>query len=129
MPRWELYLKMQEEMRKRVTEGVKEKMTFEQFQMFQDKLFQECREMSGTKGKEYAHDADRFANFNRLAQELEIKPELVAWIFTKKHLDAIVSYVKEGKTFSNEAIRGRFVDAIVYLTLIAGMTTPGGNSK
>jgi hypothetical protein len=78
--------------------------------------------MKDTKGKEYAHDIERFANFKRLSQELgNLKPEIIAYIFFKKHLDSIVSYLKEGKEYSDEGIEGRFVDAITYLTLIYGM--------
>jgi hypothetical protein len=77
--------------------------------------------MRDTKGKEYAHDTDRFANFRRLADELGLKDYQVAWVYTKKHLDSIASYMKTGKTFSAESIHGRIVDAITYLTLISGM--------
>ena len=96
-------------------------MTFEQFDEYQKKLIDECIGMRDTKGKEYAHSKDRFANFNRLSEELGLKNYQIGWVYAKKHLDSIASYMKEGKTFSSEEIRGRFVDAIVYLTLIAGM--------
>lgn len=96
-------------------------MTFEEFDKFQDELWKECVEMRNTKGKEYAHSEDRFANFNRLAEELDVRNILIAWVYTTKHLDSIGSFVKTGKIFSSEGIRGRIVDAIVYLTLIAGM--------
>ncbi len=96
-------------------------MTFQEFAEFQNGLWDEIRNMQYTKGKEYAHSEDRFANFNRLSDELGLSPEQVAWVYTKKHLDSIVSYVKDNKTYSTEPIRGRYVDAIVYLTLLAGM--------
>ena len=89
---------------------------------FQDNLWDDVRNMQHTKGKEYAHSEDRFANFNRLADELGLSPEQVAWVYTKKHLESIVSYVKDNKTYSTEPIRGRHVDAIVVIwTLLAGM--------
>ncbi len=96
-------------------------MTFEEFDKFQDELWQECVKMRDTKGKEYAHDSDRFANFNRLARELDVRNILIGWVYLTKHLDSIGSFIKTGRTFSSEGIRGRIVDAIVYLTLIAGM--------
>ena|ERR1700693_3842673 len=96
-------------------------MTFEQFDKYQSELLKEVVGMKDTKGKEYAHSGDRFANFNRLSEELGIPNYVIGWIYTKKHLDSIVSYAKEGKIFSNEPIRGRIVDAITYLTLIGGM--------
>lgn len=96
-------------------------MTFEDFGKLQEQLFKECTNMVNTKGLEYAHSADRFANFNRLSEELEIPNTKIGYIFFKKHLDSIISYLKGGKEHSSESIRGRFIDAITYLTLIYGM--------
>lgn len=96
-------------------------MTFDKFDKFQAELLAEVVGMKNTKGKEYAHTQDRFANFRRLSAELEIPDYVVCWVYLKKHLDSIASFAKEGRTFSTESIRGRFVDAIVYLTLMAGM--------
>jgi|ERR1035437_808564 hypothetical protein len=96
-------------------------MTFEEFDRFQEELLKEVVGMKDTKGREYAHAEDRFANFNRLAGGLELSNIMIAWVYTKKHIDGIESYVKDGRTYSVEGIRGRIVDAIVYLTLIAGM--------
>jgi hypothetical protein len=102
-------------------------MTFEEFDKFQAELLAECVMMRDTKGREYAHSEDRFANFNRLAEGLGLPNLLIAWVYCKKHIDAIEAFVGnskihgyEGKELS-EPIRGRIVDAITYLTLIAGM--------
>jgi|ERR1019366_4461120 hypothetical protein len=96
-------------------------MTFEEFDIYQEVLLKEVVRMKDTKGKEYSHSGNRFANFNRLADGLELPNITIAWIYAYKHVDSIISYVKEGKEFSNEGIRGRLVDLIVYLTLIGGM--------
>lgn len=96
-------------------------MTFEQFDKWQEELWKECIEMRDTKGKEYSHTVDRFDNFMRLARELDMDPVKVGWVYAKKHLDSIASFIKTGKEHSTEPIRGRIVDAIVYLTLIGGM--------
>lgn len=96
-------------------------MTFEEFDTFQKSLLAEVVHMRDTKGKEYAHSESRFANFDRLSEGLGIPNYKIGWIYCKKHLDSIESYMKEGQTFSNETINSRFVDAITYLTLIAGM--------
>lgn len=96
-------------------------MTFEEFREFQYNLLQEVILMGETKGKEYANGYDRFGNFNRLSERLGMSNLKVAYIYLTKHLDAIESYIKTGETHSNESIRGRLVDAITYLTLIAGM--------
>lgn len=96
-------------------------MSNEQWKVFLDKFVDDLRYLSETKGKEYAHSDNRFANFSRLAAELDISREKIAYIFFKKHLDAIISYLKEGRTFSEEGIRGRYLDATLYLILMAGM--------
>lgn len=97
-------------------------MTFEQFNKFQQELINEVVGMKDTKGKEYANGEDRFGNFNRLSTELGISNIDVAWVYATKHLDSIRHAIR-AKQFTglSEPIRGRFVDFIVYLTLIAGM--------
>lgn len=96
-------------------------MTFEEFNKFQAELIDEVVKMKDTKGKEYANSESRFGNFDRLAEQLGLGRTTVAWVYTQKHIDAITSYIRTGKEHSTEPIRGRFVDAITYLTLIAGM--------
>jgi hypothetical protein len=96
-------------------------VTFPEFDDFYDKLLVETVKMRDSKGKEYAHSADRFANFDRAAERLGISRTMVANVYLHKHLDAIDSYILNRKTYSGENIRGRIVDAITYLGLIAGM--------
>ena len=96
-------------------------MTHEQFKEFSDRLLAEVTAMADSKGKEYANGEDRFGNFNRLAARIELDRLRVWQVYFTKHLDAIESFIKNKRTFSAESIRGRFVDAITYLTLAAGM--------
>lgn len=96
-------------------------MTHPEFNEFQKKLLEEVVGMNDTKGREYANGDDRFGNFNRLALALNFKNYQICYVFLTKHIDAIASYCRTGQTFSNESIRGRIVDAITYLTLLAGM--------
>ena len=95
-------------------------MTHQKFDDFQNVLLRKVVGMRDTKGKEYSNSESRFANFDRLAAELGLTNIQVAWVYTKKHLDGIASYCRTEKILS-EPIEGRIVDAIVYLTLIAGM--------
>jgi hypothetical protein len=104
-------------------------MTHEEFDNFQDGLLAEVVAMKSTKGREYANSENRFANFNRLALSLDLTNIQVAWVYTAKHLDAIASYCRLGRTQSIEPIRGRIVDAITYLTLITGMIEEMETSK
>lgn len=96
-------------------------MTFAEFDEFQAALIAEVVKIKDTKGKEYANSESRFANFDRLSAKLGISRIQVCNVYMTKHLDAIDSYCKNGTYYSNENIRGRIVDAITYLTLLAGM--------
>ena len=96
-------------------------MTFPEFDEFCRKLFIKVANMRDTKGKEYVQTADRFDNFNRLAQRLHITRNKVWQVYFTKHFDAIESFIDNGREFSEEGIQGRIVDAITYLVLLAGM--------
>ncbi len=109
------------ERRELVWDGETSPMTFQEFAAFQKKLFEDCIQMCDTKGLEYTSGKDRFENFNDAATDMDVPRLKVAEIFLDKHMRAIESYIRTGKSYSTEPIRGRFVDAIVYLTLIAGM--------
>lgn len=68
--------------------------------------------------REYAHDEQNaLANFERLANELEIPREKVLWIYMRKHLDGIKAHIN-GFTSQREPVQGRIKDAIVYLMLL-----------
>lgn len=96
-------------------------MTFEEFDRHTETLFEEIRQMRDTKGKEYAGDGDRFDNFNRLSVEADLTREKIWQVYFTKHWDAIKSFIKHGREFSDEKIHGRILDAIVYLMLLDGM--------
>lgn len=71
-----------------------------------------------SKGEEYTlGDADQLANFKRVARRYNLDPLEVFGIFLEKHVDAIASYIVSRKTFSNETITGRIIDARNYLAL------------
>lgn len=105
-------------------------MTFEEFDKFQAELLKEVVVMKNTKGKEYASETDRFANFNQDAAELGVDRLTAAMIFCNKHIRSIKQAIKT-KTFTGRAepLRGRFVDVIVYMTLIAGMIAEDENER
>ena len=69
------------------------------------------------KGDDYTrHEVDRLSNFKRSAAAIGLTPLQVWAIFTNKHIDAIMAYIKTGQVES-EGIEGRFDDAINYLHL------------
>lgn len=95
------------------------------FQRLLTQTAERMRDLTGTKGEEYANtaadgDADQHANFKRLAQELGLSPEQVLSVYLTKHLDAIKSFLRHGREFS-EPIDGRIDDAILYLILLKGL--------
>ena len=100
-------------------------MTFEEFDRFQEELLKEVVGMKDTKGKEYTNGKDRFNNFNDESKDLDIDRLKIAEVFLNKHIRGIKSFIRDGKIYSDETVRGRIIDAIVYLTLIAGMIEEG----
>lgn len=70
--------------------------------------------------KEYALSDDAFDNFNRLALDLGIHRNIILFVYLKKHLDGVVSYMKGHKS-QRESVHGRIKDSIVYLTLLDAM--------
>ena len=71
--------------------------------------------------KEYARDKDNvFANFERIANDMNLSKELVLWIYLYKHIDGIKAHI-QGHTSQREDVRGRITDAIVYLNILWAM--------
>ena len=71
--------------------------------------------------KEYAHSEDNvFANFERVAANLDISREQALMVYLLKHIDGINAWVKGHKS-QREDVTGRIKDAIVYLCLLWGM--------
>ena len=71
--------------------------------------------------KEDARKKDNaFANFEKIADNLEIHREEVLLVYLLKHIDGICAYVKGHKS-QREDVRGRITDVIVYLCLLWGM--------
>ena len=71
--------------------------------------------------KEYAHTEENvFANFERVATNLDISREQALMVYLLKHIDGINAWVK-GHESQREDVTGRIKDAIVYLCLLWGM--------
>lgn len=104
-------------------------MTFEDFDKLQETLLGKVKDMKNTKGREYAGTSDRFDNFNRASSKIGIHRIQILMVYLAKHLDSIDTFVREFPKDKNyvkklsEPIEGRIVDAITYLTLLAGMIT------
>lgn len=84
-------------------------------------VFNECDALRQAGQKEYAHDdSNAFANFERLADSLQLDRKQVLLVYAHKHWDGIASFVA-GHTSQREDVRGRINDLIVYMTLLRGM--------
>ena len=94
-------------------------MDYAKFDILVQKMHQEEHEIGKTKALEYTQ-GDRLDNFKRIATELGITPKKALWVYLKKHLDSIASYIKTEKVLS-EPIEGRIKDARVYLALLRGL--------
>ena len=98
-------------------------MDKERFQDLLNDTFTDMRELTATKGREYAGSDDQLANFKRLGEALRMAPEAILFIYLTKHLDSITTYVRELQEHElSEPIDGRIDDAILYLILLKGLT-------
>jgi hypothetical protein len=87
-----------------------------------DSMLSRCLETFRTKGEEYtAGSPDRLANFRAVGQAVVIPPEKAWFTYFYKHYSALVSYILNGETKSNETIDSRIMDMIVYLLLFDKM--------
>lgn len=99
-------------------------MKYADFDVLLDKMIAEEKAVGKSKGAEYTQ-GDRLDNFKRLALDIGITPKQVLWVFLKKHLDSISSYIKGDASHQEmhltEPIEGRIMDARVYLSLLRGL--------
>jgi len=80
------------------------------------------------KGADYSPGDDTLACFKRIAERYNVEPTLVAAIFLEKHLDAIRTYIVEGK-LNAEDLFEHTVDARNYLNLIYAIDQERGERE
>lgn len=95
-------------------------MTELEFNRLREQFNDECTQALGLKGKEYSGVGDRLGNFKRLATALGLSPEKICLVYMVKHIEAIHSFVRDGKVYS-EPIRGRLMDARNYIDLLLAL--------
>ena len=84
-------------------------------------IIDEVKQTRDAGQKEYAHSEENvFANFERVAENLDISREQSLMVYLIKHIDGINAWIKGHKS-QREDVRGRIKDAIVYLCLLWGM--------
>ena len=99
-------------------------MTTNEFKdLFNNEILPSINSMRDAGQKEYAHDVDEiFANFHRIAEDMDIDRKKVLMTYFLKHVDGINAFVKGHKS-QREDVTGRITDCIVYLMLLWGMIT------
>ena len=84
-------------------------------------IIDEIKQTRDSGQKEYAHSKENvFANFERVAESLDISKEQALMVYLMKHMDGINAWIKGHKS-QREDVTGRIKDAIVYLCLLWGM--------
>lgn len=95
-------------------------MTFKEYEDFILRSRKDRIAHSDAKGEAYAHSLDRFDNFNRIGEYLNLPREKILLVYLMKHIDGIISSVNYNKD-GGEGITGRIDDAITYLEILQGM--------
>lgn len=90
-----------------------------------DQLFEDnwkiIRELTRSKGKDYASDVDRLSNFKLQAERLGMTPYQIWAVYANKHWDAINAFVRNNGQLESEPIESRAHDIIVYTFLLLGL--------
>ena len=95
-------------------------MTQSEIEDITNDIFACCSSVLLDKGADYSDKDDRFRNFREAGARLGITQEQCLHVYLDKHLEAIATYCRNGKVES-EPIKGRIIDAINYLIILAGM--------
>ena len=91
------------------------------FDAFFDHILDDIKNTRDEGQKEYAKtETNIFANFDRVADCLQISREKALMVYLLKHIDGIGAYIN-GHTSQREHVSGRIKDAIVYLMLLWAM--------
>jgi len=102
-----------------------------EFESLCDSLLSDARKnIMVKKGREYAGDEDRLANFKRGAANCGVKPETVLYVYLSKHIDSLSTFIRDLEKSDSlgsveeklsEPIAERIKDAINYLLLLHGL--------
>ena len=92
-------------------------------------IFVELRKLCNAGQSEYARlEENAFANFDRVASDLEIPREKVLWTYAMKHKDGIASWIN-GHRSQREDVRGRIADLMLYLAILWAMVEESDGPK
>ena len=92
-------------------------MNREELNKIFEETVQECREILFSKNMEYSRDSNALENFDVTSAAAGITELQALYVFLRKHINSIETYIREGETYSDETIQGRVYDCINYLIL------------
>lgn len=97
-------------------------MNLHEFDELRARLNAERETIVFAKRPEYTEGkTDVLSNFKQVAEELGISPLDVWYVYFRKHISSIVTYVKNPDVVLSEPIFGRIKDAMNYLELLAAL--------
>ena len=95
------------------------------YQFIQKDLLPECMSIMTTKGESYSGLEDKLGNFKRCAKLAGVPIEKAWYVYFIKHFDALSAYIRT-EYKDSESIRGRIIDLINYLFLLAAILKEQG---
>jgi len=91
----------------------------------QKQILPVCYDIMSTKGEAYSGLEDKLGNFKRCSNLANVSIEKAWFVYFVKHFDALSSYIR-GEYKDNEPIKGRIIDFINYLFLLAAILEEQG---
>ena len=111
-------------------------MNNERFELECTKLLDDAtKNIMKSKGREYAGDGDRLANFKRGSINVGVNPETVLYIYMQKHFDSLTTFIRDLERANwlctvteklSEPIQERMKDLVNYLLLLNGLIIERG---
>lgn len=103
-------------------------MNFKRREELTSEFFKKCNEILSSKGRDYTIDDQAFKEVHAIAEEMGTDAVKVLWVYMRKHITAVKTYVKKGQVES-EPIDGRLMDLANYCALMYALIRDGQNGK
>ena len=81
-------------------------------------ILKKCYKIRQTKGVDYCLGSeDVNKNFKSIGERLNLSPEKVLMVYALKHIDSIVSFLKNGQ-LKGEPVREKIIDSVNYILIL-----------
>jgi hypothetical protein len=87
-------------------------------------ILESCREIRESKGQDY--DPELLRGYYKMAEELDLDPKKVLWIYAKKHILSIETFIRTNN-LESEPVESRIYDLINYLLMLHAMIQEKSN--